>query len=90
MAFSRSNRRRRMHMGRNFHRKSDMKDFAQRFKASPVTKILGVGVVGYFAYKWGRKFYDEHPEIGEFLRDNLETVEDKFREYRENFSDMSQ
>lgn len=90
MAFSRNNYGRRMR--RKYDRMTDrnsMGNFLGRVGRSPITKAVGIGVAGYFAYKWGRKFYEEHPEIGEFIRDNLETVEDKFREYRENLGDLS-
>lgn len=41
---------------------------------------IAVGVLARFAYR----YYQSHPEISEFLQENISNVESKVKEYREN------
>lgn len=40
---------------------------------------LGAFVIGRFFYR----YYQDHPEISDFIRDNMDTVESRIREFRE-------
>ena len=46
--------------------------------------LLAGGVGAYFLAKYAYKYYKEHPEIGDFIKENLDAVENSIREYRSN------
>lgn len=49
---------------------------------SPIALYLASGVGSYFAVRFLFRYYKDHPEIAEFVRDNFESVESRIREFR--------
>lgn len=49
---------------------------------SPIALYLASGVGTFFLGRFLFRYYKNHPEIAEFVRDNFETVEAKLREFR--------
>ena len=67
------------------------KNLARKLRATPFLINAGVGVGAFFLVRYAIRYFKSHPEIMEFLRDNLDTVEGKIREYRGGVSrDMSE
>lgn len=61
---------------------SQTKAVKKFIKNNPVTFYLGAGVAGVLLLRWGYRYYREHPEIKDFIRDNLDLVEERIKEYR--------
>lgn len=51
----------------------------------PVLGLIAGGVGVFALYKVGRILYSKYPQIGSFLRDNLDTIESRIGEFRESF-----
>lgn len=49
---------------------------------SPISLYLASGVGSYFLVRFLFRYYKDHPEIAEFVRDNFESVESRIREFR--------
>lgn len=49
---------------------------------SPIALYLASGVGSYFVVRYLFRYYKDHPEIAEFVRDNFESVESRIREFR--------
>lgn len=50
-------------------------------RSSPLLYIaggIGAFLVGRFAYR----YYQDHPEVSDFIKENVDTVESKLREFR--------
>lgn len=62
---------------------------ARRLKNNPIGMYI-LGVIGtFFLGRYLLRYYKNHPEIAEFVRDNFETVEGKLREFRgQDVTDM--
>ena len=76
---SRSGRRSSSTMERNYR---NYRDTLLEWSESPAVKYvaggIGIALLGRLAYGLS----DRYPEISRFFRENLETVEDKLREFR--------
>jgi hypothetical protein len=60
------------------------KSFFRKLTSSPLPMYLGSGVATLLFARWAFKFYKEHPEVQDFIRENFDTVEDKLREYKDH------
>lgn len=66
-------------------RRVTYKSFFRRIGSSPLAYYLGGGVASLLIARFSYRYYQEHPEIKDFLRENFDNVEDKLREYRDSF-----
>lgn len=62
------------------------KNLARKIRANPLLLNVGIGVGTFYLVKYAIRYYKNHPEIMEFIKENLDTVETKFKEYRTSFS----
>lgn len=58
-------------------------------KNNPITFYLGASVAGVLLLRWGYRYYRDHPEFKDFIRDNLDLVEEKIKDYRSEHSQES-
>jgi hypothetical protein len=58
------------------------KNLARKLRGYPLFLNVGVGVGAYFLVKFAIRYYKDHPAIAEFFKDNMDTIEEKFREFR--------
>lgn len=58
------------------------RNLSRKLRANPLLINAGIGVGAFFLVRYAIKFYKAHPEIADFVRENLDTVEDKVREFR--------
>ena len=58
------------------------KNLARKLRGNPLLFNLGVGVGAFYLVKYAIRYYKSNPAIGEFFKDNLDTVESKIREFR--------
>lgn len=58
------------------------RNLSRKLRGSPILLNAGIGVGAYFLVKYAIRFYKAHPEIADFVRENLDTVEDKVRSFR--------
>lgn len=95
---SRSNRGRKSTRGRSVSAKTLLKrplegfDFrklnsgsykrAVRGLNSPVLLSIAGSVGAFFLGRFIYRYYQSHPEISDFIRENIDTVEEKLREFR--------
>ena len=49
---------------------------------SPISLYLVGGVAAYFIGRFSWRYYQDHPEVSEFIKDNFDTVETRLREFR--------
>lgn len=49
---------------------------------NPVALYLAGTVGAFFLGRFAYRYYQNHPEISEFIRDNFDTVEGKLRDFR--------
>jgi hypothetical protein len=50
---------------------------------NPISYLAG-GVGAYMLGRFMLKYYKNHPEISEFIRENFESVEERLKEFRGN------
>jgi hypothetical protein len=60
--------------------------FFKRLGTNPLTYYLGGGVAALILARLGYKYYKGHPEIKDFIKENFDSVESKFREYKESLT----
>lgn len=60
----------------------NFKNLARKLRSNGLLLNAGIGVGTFFAVKYAIRYYKAHPAIADFFRENLDTVEAKFREYR--------
>lgn len=65
------------------------KNLSRKLRANPLILNAGIGVGAYFLVRYAIRFYKSHPEIADFVRENLDTVESRFREFRGTESTMA-
>lgn len=63
-------------------RGADLKKNFQKLKKGSLPIFLASGVGAYFLVRFAIRYYKNHPEISDFVRENIDTVESKLREYR--------
>lgn len=49
---------------------------------SPLAAYLAGGVGAFFLGRFAWRYYQNHPEISEFIKDNFDTVESRLRDFR--------
>jgi hypothetical protein len=57
------------------------KGMLRKFTGNKLLMNAGIGIGSYFLVRTAIKFYKAHPEISEFITENLNTVESKMKEY---------
>lgn len=65
------------------------RNLSRKIRANPLLVNAGIGVGAFFLVKYAIKFYKEHPEIADFLKENLDSVEEKVREFRGSESTLA-
>lgn len=64
----------------------DYRGLANKLRGNTLLFNTGVGVGAFFLVKYAIRYYKGHPQIADFIKENLDTVETKFREYRTSAS----
>jgi hypothetical protein len=62
------------------------KNLLRSVRSNPMILNAGIGLGAFFLAKFAIRYYKGHPAIGEFIKDNLDTVEGKFKEYQSSVS----
>lgn len=62
----------------------------QQVQARPGLMYLAGGVGAFFLIRSAFRYYKGHPEILEFIKENIDTVEEKIGEFRESFNSDSE
>lgn len=62
------------------------KNLIRNLSSNITTRYVLGGIAGMLLVRFAMKYYREHPEISDFLRDNFENVEGRLRQYRQNLS----
>lgn len=62
------------------------RNLARKISKNPLLMNVGIGVGAFYLVRYAIRYYKNHPEILDFIKDNLDTVESKFREYRSSLS----
>lgn len=57
---------------------------------SPLVITFASGVGVYFIGRFLMNYYKDHPEIGEFFRENFDTLEERLRDFRGAWSSADQ
>lgn len=60
----------------------DYRNLFERLRGNTLLVNAGVGVGAFYLVKYAIRYYKGHPQIADFIKENLDTVESKFREYR--------
>jgi hypothetical protein len=47
-----------------------------------LARNVGIGVGAFFLVRYAIRYYKAHPEISEFIQENIETAEEKLKEYK--------
>lgn len=55
---------------------------ARRLRGSPIGMALLAGASSFFLGRLLIQYYQNHPEIGEFVRENVDSVGAKIRDFR--------
>ncbi len=58
------------------------KKIARAVSSNPWALSLAGGIGAYFIGRFLYRYYENHPEISDFIQENFETVESKLREIR--------
>ena len=61
---------------------TDLQRVVKKIGDSPLALYLAGGVGTIFLARFAYRYYRNHPEIQEFIRENFDTVESTLREYR--------
>ena len=67
-------------------RQGNYKNLIRNLSKNTATKYVLAGIAGAVLVRFAMRYYREHPEISDFLRDNFENVEGRLRQYRQNLS----
>ncbi len=67
-------------------RQSTYKNLIRYLSKNTAAKYVLGGIAGVVLVRFAMRYYREHPEISDFLRDNFENVEGRLRQYRQNLS----
>ncbi len=65
-------------------------NLAQEWSAKPVVRYVAGGIAAAVLARIALKMSGRYPEIVGFIRDNLDTVETKLREFRDDFGSRSE
>lgn len=61
---------------------TDIQRVVKKIGENPIALYLAGGVGTFFLARFAYRYYRNHPEIQEFIRENFDTVESTLREYR--------
>ncbi len=61
---------------------TDLQRVVKKIGENPIALYLAGGVGTLFLARFAFRYYRNHPEIKEFIRENFDTVESTLREYR--------
>lgn len=61
----------------------------QRLQGSPKLLYVAGGVGAFFLIRFAVRYYKDHPEILEFIKENIDNVEERIGEFRSNFGSES-
>ncbi len=67
-------------------RQGNYKNLIRNLSKNTATKYILGGIAGVVLVRFAMRYYREHPEISDFLRDNFENVEGRLRQYRQNLT----
>ncbi len=56
---------------------------AKAASGNPWAMAVAGGVSAFFIGRFLYRYYENHPEISQFIQDNFETVESRLREFRD-------
>lgn len=68
---------------------TDYKDVLRGFISSPAVKYVAGGVATAILARVAANIADRYPEISNFIKENLETVENKLGEFKSEFDSSS-
>ncbi len=66
----------------SYARGTGYKKMARAVSGNPWALSLAGGIGAFFIGRFLYRYYENHPEISEFIQDNFETVESRLREFR--------
>jgi len=64
----------------------DYREIVMEFLKSPAVKYVAGGIATAMLTRFANRMNDRYPEISTFIRNNLESMEDKLAELRSNMS----
>lgn len=67
-------------------RQGNYKNLIRDLSSSSATRYVLGGIAGILLVRFAMKYYREHPEFSDFLRDNYENVEGRLKQYRQSLS----
>jgi hypothetical protein len=67
---------------KNLSSKNVYKKTLRVFAKNPVAFYLAGAAGAYFLGKFAIRYYQNHPQISQFIRDNMEKVESRIKEFR--------
>lgn len=68
---------------------TDYKEVLRGFISSPAVKYVAGGVATAILARLAANISDRYPEISNFIKENLETVENKLGEFKNEFDSSS-
>lgn len=66
---------------RNFN-KGDAKKIINKVSNNPLALYIAGGVGAIFATRFALRYYKNHPELKDFIKENFDAVESTLKEYR--------
>lgn len=63
-------------------RSGGYKKIAKNVSKNPLALYLASGLGAFFLGRFVYRYYQNHPEISDFIQENFDTVESKLREFR--------
>ncbi|MCM2348746.1 MAG: hypothetical protein NDI69_01915 [Bacteriovoracaceae bacterium] len=82
----RSNRRKILSSEAVIARSGSYRNVLRNLSKNSTTKYVLGGIVGILLVRYAVKYYQEHPEISDFFRENFDTIEGRLRQYRHDLT----
>lgn len=60
----------------------DYRNLLDRVTGNPLLLNTGIGIGSFFLVRSAIRYYKSHPQIGEFISENMDMIESKFKEYQ--------
>lgn len=70
-------------------KKPDTQKIMKKVRNNPIALYLAGGVGAIFMARFAYRYYRNHPELKEIIKENFDTVEESLREYRLGTQDES-
>jgi hypothetical protein len=64
-----------------------IKKIIREIYKSPLAMYLAGGVGAFFIGRFAYRYYQDHPEISDFIKENFDTMESRLREFRSEIMD---